>query len=82
MTKIAVFEANNHLYQFCRIPFSVTNDVAAFQRIMNDFINDKGLRDTFAYLDDVTVCCKDQTHHDENFKRFLNAAKQKKSCVK
>ena len=43
-----------------------------------DFINDEGLRDTFAYLEDVTICRKDQTHHDENLKRFLNAAKQKK----
>ena len=75
--KYTSFEANNRLYQFCRIPFGVTNGVAAFQRIMNDLINDKGLRDTFAYLDDVTVCGKDQTHHDENLKRFLNAEKQK-----
>ena len=75
--KYTAFEADNRLYQFCRILFGVTNGVAAFQRIMNDFINDEGLRDTLAYLDDVTVCGKDQTHHDENLKRFLNAAKQK-----
>ena len=75
--KYTAFEANNRLYQFCRIPFGVTNGVAGFQRIMNDFINDEGLRDTFAYLDDVTVFDKDQIHLEENFKRFLNAAKQK-----
>ena len=56
--KYTAFEANNCLYQFCRIPFGKTNGVAAFQRIMNDFINDEGLRDTFAYLDDVSVCGK------------------------
>ena len=31
----------------------------------------------FAYLDNIIVCGNDQAHHDENFKRFLNAAKQK-----
>ena len=29
------FEANGKLYQFCRIPFGVTNGVACFQRIIN-----------------------------------------------
>ena len=75
--KYTAFEANNHLYQFCRIPFGVTNGVAAFQRIMNDFIANEGLNDTFAYLDDVTICGRDQIHHDENLKRFLDAAKRK-----
>ena len=28
------FEANGKLYQFCRIPFEVTNGVACFQRII------------------------------------------------
>ena len=75
--KCTAFAANNHLNQFCHIPFSVTNGIAAFQRIMIDFINDKGLHNTFAYLDDVTDCSKNQTHHDENLKQFLNVAKQK-----
>ena len=43
------FEASNRLYQFRRIPFGVTNGVAAFQKIMNDFISDECLLDTFAY---------------------------------
>jgi len=75
--KYTAFEANNRLYQFCRIPFGVTNGVAAFQRIMNDFITEEGLQDTFAYLDDVTICGKDQVHHDQNLERFMKAAKRK-----
>ena len=71
------FEANNRLYQFRRIPLVVTNGVAAFQRIMNDFISDEYLHDTFAYLDDITICGKDQTQLDENLARFLDAAKRK-----
>ena len=62
---------------FRRVPFGVRNGVAAFQKIMNDFIENEALSDTFAYLDDVTICGRDQAHHDENLKRFLEAAKYK-----
>ena len=71
------FEANMSLYQFCRVPFGVTNGVAAFQRTMDAFISDESLEDTFAYLDDITICGRDQAHHDRNLERFLTAAKRK-----
>ena len=57
------------------MPFGVTNGVATFQRIMNDFITSGGLLDTFAYLDNVTICGKNQAHHHYNLERFLKAAK-------
>ena len=75
--KYTAFEANKCLYQFCHIPFGVTNGVAAFQRIMNSFIADEGLSDTFAYLDNVTICGENQTEHNKNLHRFLDAAKRK-----
>ena len=75
--KYTAFEANKCLYHLCRIPFGVTNGVATFQRIMNNFIADEGLSDTFAYLYDVTVCGKNQVEHDKNLQRFLEAAKRK-----
>ena len=37
-----------------------------FQWIMNDFITSEGFLDTFAYLDNVTIYGKNQTHHDYN----------------
>ena len=70
------FEANMSLYQFCRVPFAVTNGVAAFQRTMDTFISNESLNDTFAYLDDITICGRDQAHHDRNLERFLAAAKR------
>ena len=66
--KYTAFEANGRLYQFCRIPFGVTNGVSAFQRTIDSFIAEEGLTDTFAYLNDVTICGNDQEHHDKNFK--------------
>ena len=61
------------LYQFTRIPFGVTNGVAAFQRVMDEIIR-KGVNDTFSYVDNVTVCGMDQDHHDKNLKELLTAA--------
>ena len=75
--KFTAFEANGCLYQFRKMPFGVTNGVATFQRIMNDFITSEGLLYTFEYLDNVTICGKNQAHHDYNLKRFLKAAKSK-----
>ena len=49
------FEASGSLYQFCRIPFGVTNGVACFQRVIDKLIRDEKLRGVFAYLDDVTI---------------------------
>ncbi len=68
------FEANGCLYQFKRIPFGVTNGVACFQRIIADFINQERIPDTFAYLDNVTVCGNTQQEHDATLHRFLEAA--------
>ena len=44
---------------------------------MNDFITSEGLLDTFAYLDNVTICGKNQAHHDYNLERLLKAAKSR-----
>lgn len=68
------FEANNGLYQFRRVPFGVTNGVACFQRVMDEFLKVNQLKDTFAYLDNVTICGADKEQHDKNLEQFLNAA--------
>lgn len=68
------FEANGKLYQFTRIPFGVTNGVAAFQRTLSYIIEKENLTGVFAYLDDVTVCGKTKHEHDENLSKFKEAA--------
>jgi transposase InsO family protein len=69
------FEANNRLYQFTRVPFGLTNAVAAFQRIMNDIISSHKLEGTFSYLDDLIVAGKTTEEHDRNLEKFLECTK-------
>lgn len=70
------FEANGELFQFCRLPFGLTNAVANFQRIMNDFIRQNDLVGTFVYLDNILVCGMEDEDHDDNLRRFRAAAKR------
>jgi len=75
--KYTAFEGNGKLYEFTRIPFGVENGVAAFQRIMSQFVEQENLRDTFPYLDNVTVAGRDQEEHDNNVKSFLAAIRRR-----
>ncbi|GFW11244.1 retrovirus-related Pol polyprotein from transposon 17.6 [Trichonephila clavipes] len=71
----AAFEASGKLYQFLRVPFGVTNGVACFQRVIDKIIEDEGLTLTYPFIDDVTVCGKDQKEHDDNLEKFITVAK-------
>ena len=44
---------------------------------MNNFITSKGLLDIFAYLHNITICSKNQAHHDYYLEQFLKAAKSR-----
>ncbi|XP_054276624.1 uncharacterized protein LOC128995632 [Macrosteles quadrilineatus] len=72
----AAFEACGRLYQFCRIPFGVTNGVSCFQREIDSIIQKEGLECTVAYLDDVTVGGRNKDEHDTNLNKFLDVAKK------
>ncbi|KAA3673289.1 uncharacterized protein DEA37_0015039 [Paragonimus westermani] len=70
------FEACSDLYQFCRIPFGVTNGVVCFQRLINNIITKANLKDTFAYVNNVTICGQNVSEHNINYGKFLNAVKE------
>ena len=44
---------------------------------MDNFISEESLEDTFAYLDNITICGHDRAHHDRNLENFLEAAKRR-----
>ena len=58
------------------MPFGVTNGVAGFQRTLDDIIESEELKDTFAYVDNVTICGNTQEEHDANLNKFLDDAKK------
>ena len=70
------FEADGNLYQFKRVPFGVTNGVAAFQRTIDNIIKEENLQASFAYLDNVTVCGGDKDEHDNNVRLFREVARK------
>ena len=74
--KFTAFEANGKLYEFTRIPFGVKNEVAAFQRVISEFVDNEKLKDIFPYLDNVTVVGRTQKEHDANVKSFLEAIRR------
>lgn len=76
--KYTAFEADGNQYQFTRIPFGVTNGVAAFQRTLHYIITTEKLPATYAYLDDVTVCGNNKDEHDVNLKKFMDAVEKYK----
>ncbi|OUC43814.1 hypothetical protein D917_09509 [Trichinella nativa] len=70
------FEAGGRLYQFKRIPFGVTNGVACFQRVMDNILRVEKLKDTFVYVDNVTICGMNREENDENLNRFREVAEK------
>ena len=76
--KYTAFEANGKLYQFCRIPFGVTNGVAVFQRAMDKLVEEEGLQNTFPYIDNITIAGHTQEEHDRNVSKFMEVISRRK----
>ncbi|KAG5887128.1 hypothetical protein JTB14_029808 [Gonioctena quinquepunctata] len=77
--KYTASEACGNLYR--RILFGVTNEVAGFQRTIHKIIEEEGSEDTFAYLDDVTICGTDESHYDHNLQLFKKTAEKNNSTL-
>ena len=58
--KYTAFEADGGLWEFCRVPFGVTNGVSKFQRTIDSLAEKEGLAATFPFMDNVTVAGNDQ----------------------
>ena len=69
------FEADGKLLQFTRLAFGLTNAVPAFQRIMDNLVEEHKLLKTYPYMDDITICGSTLEEHDENLEKFLEVAR-------
>ena len=67
------FKAESKLYQYTRLPFGVTNGVSFFQRIIDNIITKYDLRDTYVYLDNISVCGKTMKDYDHNLSALFSA---------
>ena len=75
--KYTAFECLGDLYEFVVMPFGVTNGVPCFQRSMDDLVNEEGLKDTFPYLDNVTIGGVDEADLKRNYLGFQEMIKRR-----
>ena len=48
-----------------------------FQRSLDKMVDEEGLKDTFPYLNNITVAGRNQQEHDENVKKFHEAIQRR-----
>ena len=74
--KYTAFEADGGLWEFCRVPFGVTNGVSKFQRTIDTLVQREGLDATFPFMDNVTVAGNSKEELLENEAKFLEICKK------
>ena len=79
--KLTAFEANGELYEYKRIPFGLTNAVPSFQRAMNCLAEEEHVKDTFPYLDDITIGGRDKMEHDLIVKKFKDVCNRRNLTI-
>ena len=68
------FESCGKLWEFTRVPFGLEYFlVPAFRKKMDDLVRVEGLKNTFPYLDNITVEGRTQEEHDRKVKPLLKA---------
>ena len=68
------------LFEFCVLPFGLTNAPAAFQREMNRVF--KGLDFVLVYLDDILVFSKSELEHEQHLRVVLELLRTEKLYAK
>ena len=74
--RYTAFEGLGSLYEFCVLPFGVTNGVPCFQQTMDNIVKEEGPLGTFPYMD-VTIAGVDQEDHHKNDTAFRNMIKRR-----
>ena len=63
------FVCHRGLYQYCRMPFGLTNVPATFQRLMDKLFN--GWNFVFIYLDDILIAYRNFSEHITHIMQVL-----------
>ena len=74
--EITAFSSGEDLYQFCRMPFGITNGPASFSRLMSVVLSGVPMDVAQAYLDDVLVSGRDFEDHLRNLDLVLTRLRE------
>jgi hypothetical protein len=76
------FVAEDHLYQFTRMPFGLCNGPPTFQRLMNFALKDVLGKKALVYLDDVIIYSDTFEDHFKDIRHVFELLKEAKLTLK
>ena len=76
------FTCHLGLFQYCRMPFGLTNTLATFQRLMNKLFSGKQWDSVFVYLDDILIVSASFEDHLREVERVLDKLREAGLCLK
>ena len=65
------FKCKYGLFEYCVMPFGLSNAPACFQHLMNDILHDLLDITVVVYLDDILIFSKNEKDHEEHVKEVL-----------
>ena len=63
-------------YEYCKMPFGLTNSPATYQRLMEECLGDYNMKICIIYLDDIIIFAKDFEEHSEGLDLVLTRLKE------
>ena len=63
-------------YEYCKMPFGLTNSPATYQRLMEECLGDYNMKICIIYLDDIIIFAKDFEEHLERLDLVLTRLKE------
>ena len=70
--QLTAFEGAGRLYEWCVLPFGLTNSGAVFARVLGELV--EGFPGCFHYLDDIVIAGLTEEEHVLNMAKFLELA--------
>ena len=63
-------------YEYCKMPFGLTNSPATYQRLMEECLGDYNMKICIIYLDDIIIFAKDFEEHLQRLDLVLTRLKE------